>query len=638
MKRYRVIFPFLFALLVALIFYALYQFMIHVDRETDQEIQKQKHPALPKVGLTVEFLSNIFSPVHSQIKWFSNSGDILDILDVPGGILAATSGGLILYTYDGAVHKAGRTTGLSFSSTFRLIRAENGIYAIGNYGFLLFKESIPKSVSGHLFRAPDLGQEKITDGVYEGGELYLLTEKSAIYHVGDRSMDRICLFKKEMPTRLSFFKNRFYVGTVRGGLFSLEKSAGGCEISQIADGTELGEVKTLYHTEDTLWIGAANGLFKYTDDTFQADVTGQMVTAVHSDSEGILYGNYSGGLYFQGEKRPVDTLPNPVNVIRNGNERLLIGTDSGVWSLEKSHSPDTPEILIPNSKISSLAENYTTALAFDKGNLFVGGLNTGLFGLDIHTGKLTPMIPDEPGISAISRYGDNKWVLGTTTGFLQIDSNAKINRKLNKKQGLIHSNVTAVLPHKSAIYAATAAGLSRITQSQVRSIYAFHGLINNHLYSLAPSKDGIWVGTLGGVCEVGGPNGLTVTRCLSEKEGLSHPWVTALEYREGRLFIGTYGGGIMILDEQDSLIQVPGSKKASINLNASVTVEQNVCFGTLQRGILCVNQENKLISINKGLPSTNVTALAADGSRLAAGTDCGVVVLPLHLLEDEYLL
>ena len=94
----------------------------------------------------------------------------------------------------------------------------------------------------------------------------------------------------------------------------------------------------------------------------------------------------------------------------------------------------------------------------------------------------------------------------------------------------------------------------------------------------------------------------------------------------------------MILDKNDKLFKVPGYQKACINLNASAIIGSNVCFGSLERGMLCVDKDNKLFSVTKELPSNNVTALAADNDRFAVGTDSGAVVLPLHLLENEDLL
>ena len=172
---------------------------------------------------------------------------------------------------------------------------------------------------------------------------------------------------------------------------------------------------------------------------------------------------------------------------------------------------------------------------------------------------------------------------------------------------------------------ATPAGLSFVSRSGVLSLYAFNGLVNNHVYSVATSGAQTVVGTLGGVSILDGDR--ILANYTTANSRLKHNWVTALVRVGADWFAGTYGAGVMRLDpagEWHSFDDLKGG--LIINPNALAVSGSRVYAGTLDRGLYIFNRESsRWTNVLLGLPSKNVTALAAGGGYLYIGTDNGLV-------------
>ena len=609
----------------------------------DRQVQKQLHPDFPKIALRTKHLPDIFTPVLADSTWFSDASTVRDLMSVPGGFLLATDGGLVFARPSGQIRKAGRSTGLPFTAVFGLHKLGNRVVAVGKTGLVFFQSIDPDgSFPAHAttFARP-LGSD-LVDAVVDGEELYLLTRDRWVLRLSGKNLEKRCRAPEGIATVLGKMGNRFYVGTVEGKLFELTVAGNACRALDIPGLEGAGEIRSLAAADQALWIGAADGLFLLTDQKAQSVRRGLFITALEPDERNLWIGTFSGRVYLPEQanaslpdwQQPLFKLPEPVHVIKKQGDGLYLGGGFGVSQAMLSEAGSHALARITPEDLGPLPENYVTCLAFDRGSLFVGGLNKGLFRIDPVLGQSTPVLPDEPGISALARLQSGRWAIGATTGYLEIEPDGALHRKLTKDQGLIHNNVTAVTERGQRIYAATAAGLSAIEGSGVRSIYAFHGLVNNHLYALSADEQGVWVGTLGGLCRVGGATGLTVGRCVTEKQGLAHPWVTALLNHQGALFVGTYGGGVQTIDSAGKLAPVKGTPTASINLNAACIAGPYACFGSLEHGLLLAHKTDKLRSFTQGLPSINVTALACDGQRLAVGTDEGLAILALDRLFD----
>ncbi len=98
----------------------------------------------------------------------------------------------------------------------------------------------------------------------------------------------------------------------------------------------------------------------------------------------------------------------------------------------------------------------------------------------------------------------------------------------------------------------------------------------------------------------------------------------------GDWFIGTYGAGVMKLDAAGRWSAFPDWKMpADINPNAMLATDRAIYAGTLGQGLAIYNRASaRWVFRTVGLPSLNVTALAAANGYLYAGTDNGLVRAP----------
>jgi ligand-binding sensor domain-containing protein len=91
--------------------------------------------------------------------------------------------------------------------------------------------------------------------------------------------------------------------------------------------------------------------------------------------------------------------------------------------------------------------------------------------------------------------------------------------------------------------------------------------------------------------------------------------------------VGTYGAGVLGLDGSGhfhSFENATGS--IEINPNAMLVTKSHVFAGTLGKGLYVYDRESeRWRAIEEGLPSSNVTALAAADGYIYVGTDNGLV-------------
>jgi ligand-binding sensor domain-containing protein len=91
--------------------------------------------------------------------------------------------------------------------------------------------------------------------------------------------------------------------------------------------------------------------------------------------------------------------------------------------------------------------------------------------------------------------------------------------------------------------------------------------------------------------------------------------------------IGTYGAGILGLDGSGKFRSFErASADMVVNPNAMLVTTKHVFAGTLGNGLYVFDREAlRWTTVNEGLPSLNVTALAQDKGYIYVGTDNGLV-------------
>ena len=173
--------------------------------------------------------------------------------------------------------------------------------------------------------------------------------------------------------------------------------------------------------------------------------------------------------------------------------------------------------------------------------------------------------------------------------------------------------------------AATPAGLTFFDTGGTHSVSAFQGLVSNHVYALGADGDSLLAGTLGGLSVLS--RGAVTASYTTANSRLKHNWITAIARVGQDWFVGTYGAAVMRLTPAGAWEQFDDLKTAAvINPNAMLTTSAHVYAGTLGGGLLVYDRaKGRWRTSGTGLPSMNVTALAASGGSLYIGTDNGLV-------------
>jgi ligand-binding sensor domain-containing protein len=321
--------------------------------------------------------------------------------------------------------------------------------------------------------------------------------------------------------------------------------------------------------------------------------------------------------------------------------RQFLGTEDGVYVLTRSgvfelkpHGLGWNSVLKPGE--ATLSDRNISALATDKvGQLWVGYFDRGLDVLPNGAGR-SVHVEDEHVFCVNRIWPDAKAesvAVATANGLVRFGASGKQEQVLTKSDGLIADHVTDVVAYREGLAIATPAGITFLDSTGARSMYAFQGLVNNHVYALGVSGEGLMAGTLGGLSMI--DSGNVLRNYTAGNSGLKHNWITAVVRLGDEWMMGTYGGGIVGLDAAGNFRSYElATAPMDINPNAMLVTPRHVFAGTLGKGLYIYDREkSRWSAINEGLPSLNVTALAASEGTIYVGTDNGLVRVQEETLQ-----
>jgi outer membrane protein assembly factor BamB len=274
-----------------------------------------------------------------------------------------------------------------------------------------------------------------------------------------------------------------------------------------------------------------------------------------------------------------------------------------------------------------MADRNVASLALSGGRLWIGYFDRGL---DVVDASLEHAVHHESDtlfcinrIVADTEHG--RTAVATANGLVLFDSGAEPRQVMGRKDGLLADHVTDVAFRAGGMVVATPAGLSFVDRSGVRSLYAFHGLVNNHVYTVATEGAQVVAGTLGGLSVL--DNDTVRTNYTTANSHLQLNWITALARIGDDLFAGTYGAGVLRLDASGEWHTFPELAGGFVvNPNAMVVSGGQLYAGSLDRGLFIFDRASgRWTHTAAGLPSQNVTALAAGNGYIYVGTDNGLV-------------
>jgi ligand-binding sensor domain-containing protein len=463
---------------------------------------------------------------------------------------------------------------------------------------------------------------------------------------------------------------RVLLGTERRGLLVFD----GRHLAPFQSRLKSAHITTLAGNDGDLWIGTlANGVFHYRAgqlDDLSASLPDPQVLSLLVREGRAYVGTPLGAVEFQRGQR-LRTLADGffARALALRGDTLEIGTeDEGIIDVPLQPHQQTPAAALSNSdfplppvvrlvsiegqvyalgdqSISAydperrswrpvlqaadavLADRNIASLALSSGRLWIGYFDRGL---DVTDDEVKTVVHHEDDtLFCINRIvadpEQTRTAVATANGLVLFDAGGTPRQILGRKDGLLSDHVTDVTFRNGGMVVATPAGLSFVDRSGVRSLYAFHGLVNNHVYTVATAGSQTVAGTLGGFSIL--DDDVVRVNYTTANSHLKHNWITAVVRVGDEWFAGTYGAGVLWLDSSGEWHSFPDLKEGFVvNPNALLVSGGQVYAGTLDRGLFIYDRGSaRWRHSTLGLPSENVTALAAGAPYLYIGTDNGLV-------------
>jgi ligand-binding sensor domain-containing protein len=338
-----------------------------------------------------------------------------------------------------------------------------------------------------------------------------------------------------------------------------------------------------------------------------------------------------------------------INGFLNVQNEWLAATDTGIFRFGSPNGttwkpfgtlmdlptrpgiPSKPHLVSsdPERSCSPLVDANIAALALDQEeHLWVGYFDRGLDIFDARGQRLRHYEDDRLFcVNHILLQPGGLGVVSTANGIVLVQGD-QARHVVAEKEGLSAMSVAMTLPLGTSrqLLAATAEGISFLDNGQpVRNLNAFHGLASNHTYSAAQMGSRVFVGTLAGLSVLEGSQ--PVFSWNTANSQLLANWVNALAVCQGKLFVGTYGGGIQSVDSLGQWTDYSQRLgKFEVNPNAMFGAGDLLFAGTLDRGFYVYHAgQDEWRQVSEELPSLNVTSFALGRSFLLVGTDNGLV-------------
>ncbi|MBS1767265.1 MAG: hypothetical protein JST05_07690 [Acidobacteria bacterium] len=169
-----------------------------------------------------------------------------------------------------------------------------------------------------------------------------------------------------------------------------------------------------------------------------------------------------------------------------------------------------------------------------------------------------------------------------------------------------------------------------------RFLSAFHGLPGNQALALLQEPDGLlFVGTPTGLGAIEGAR--VAWRVTAADAVLPNAWIASLALFKGKVYLGTYGGGVARRDAPEADRAAIGTfdpfpETAGFKASAGclVVAGGTLYFGTENKGLFRLSGDGaRFEPVKAPLPSPHITAILPAKDGLFIGTDEGLAKLPL---------
>ena len=433
-------------------------------------------------------------------------------------------------------------------------------------------------------------------------------------------------------TTLAGTESDLWVGTLNHGV--LHWHAGQTDSFGEEQGLPDRQVQSIAVSGNTTFVGTVLGVAVFESGRFSRTLAdGVLTTALLPNAGQLFVGSEDQGVIAIPLERTRRRNSTPANAAQLAEVHQLLAMDDAVLALTRNglyrmgaYGFGWQAVLRPGAAV--LNDRNVSALAADsKGRLWVGYFDRGLDRLESDRGPATHV--ENEHVFCVNRIlpnlKDGTIDVATANGLVRFDSAGSQEQVLTRADGLIADHVTDVAFYQNGLALATPAGLTFLDATGARSMYAFQGLVNNHVYALGVAGDELMAGTLGGLSQL--EKGDVQVSYTTATPGLKHNWITAVVPVGDEWMVGTYGAGVLGLDRSGHFHSFEtATGPFEINPNAMLVTPSHVLAGTLGNGLYVYErQSGRWFSVERGLPSANVTALALSNGYLYIGTDNGLV-------------
>jgi ligand-binding sensor domain-containing protein len=611
----------------------------HALQASRQEVRSQNEieflarPYAPAIASSFERLSTPAEFGHAELF----QGNLY--ISGPEGLEEYSPGGKLVREFEvGRDLPSSRLVGLT-QEVLADSQEEELIVATAEEGLLAY--------NGRSFRqiySLDKAYREITC-VIAGGSGHLLMgtkTRGVLVFDGKKFAELHPSLAKVYATALAGNESDLWVGTLDRGV--LHWHAGETESFGEQEGMPDSQVLSIALQGDNAYVGTAMGVGFFEAGKFSRVIAaGIFATALLPTTQRLMVGTEDEGVLAVpleagyrnapiGEATATAETAEVRQLFRMGDEIYVltrselyrINTRGLGWKQVLQRSPAT------------LTDRNLSALAVDtSGNLWIGYFNRGLDEWSVGSGRVTH-VEDEHVFCVNRIFPEAKTGtvdVATANGLVRFSAAGNEEQTLTQADGLIAEHVTDVAAYGDGLVLATPAGLTFLDRDGARSLYAFQGLVNNHVFALGVRDDEILAGTLGGISVVGHEE--VQTNYTVGNSGLKHNWITAIVRVGNEWMVGTYGAGVLKLDDEGRFYSMEKATGAfDVNPNAMLETASHVFAGTLERGLYVYDRTSgRWSAITDGLPSKNVTALAASAGYLYIGTDNGLVRIEEQKLQ-----
>jgi len=422
-----------------------------------------------------------------------------------------------------------------------------------------------------------------------------------------------------------------WAGTIDRGV--LHWHAGETETFGEQEGMPDPQVLSIAQSGEKTYVGTAVGVAEFDDGRFSRVIgPGIFATALLATTESVVIGTEDEGVVTvplneahpealrratvgHSEVRQVFRIGDQIYVLTKVQLFRMNGRGLG-W-----------EQVLQSGK-ATLSDGNVSALAMDgSGRLWIGYFTRGLDEWELASGRVQH-VEDEHVFCVNRILPDAKRgtvEVATANGLVRFGAEGNEQQVLTRADGLIADHVTDVAAYGDGLALATPAGLTFLDRDGARSLYAFQGLVNNHVYALGVSGEELLAGTLGGISVIG--HETVQANYTVGNSGLKHNWITAVVPVGDGWMVGTYGAGVLEMDRDGRFHPMERATGAfDVNPNAMLVTPEHVFAGTLGEGLYVYDHSTgRWTQMREGLPSANVTALAASSGTIYVGTDNGLV-------------